>query len=144
MLHHMLHSLTYISLSECDNPDQVMPAILTASRRNNPGMGITGALLLVQDMFLQVLEGPQTAVEHTMQRISKDPRHSGVTVLLSTPADERSFADWGMGWARMPDDHPEANRIASLGTHEGMISNMSARPAALITEIEEFFTLYQA
>jgi hypothetical protein len=140
----MLHNVTYISLSESPEPEQAMPGILESSRRNNPAQGITGALLLVQDMFLQVLEGPKSTVEATMERIAKDARHSDMTVLLSSSVDQRSFADWSMGWAKIPDDHPEADRIAALGTQQGLISGMKARPTALITEIEEFFTLYQS
>ena len=41
----------------------MLAGILSSARRNNPRDGITGALICRDDLFLQLLEGPEAAVE---------------------------------------------------------------------------------
>ena len=72
--------------------------ILDASRRNNPRVGVTGALMFNDGAFAQVLEGPQKGVEDTFERIQRDLRHGDVTVLECRPVTERSFAEWSMAF----------------------------------------------
>jgi hypothetical protein len=71
-------------------------AILVVSRQRNEGAGITGALICRADLYLQLLEGPQEAVEATFQRISRDRRHVGVKVLGRREVTERLFPQWAM------------------------------------------------
>lgn len=47
---------------------------------------------------MQVLEGEATAVEETMARILKDPRHHGVNELSRSAITEREFGSWTMGF----------------------------------------------
>ncbi|MET0367139.1 MAG: BLUF domain-containing protein, partial [Methylobacterium sp.] len=72
--------------------------ILDASRRNNPRVGVTGALMFNDGAFAQVLEGPQKGVEDTFERIQRDLRHGDVTVLECRPVTERSFSEWSMAF----------------------------------------------
>jgi blue light- and temperature-responsive anti-repressor len=73
-------------------------AIVTSARSHNKDDNITGALLFADSGFAQVLEGPREIVERTFERIAADPRHTDVTVLSFTPAHQRSFPDWPMGF----------------------------------------------
>jgi len=80
-------------------PEQVateIESILTAARRNNPRLGITGALAIGRGIFAQLLEGPRRAVETTFEKIQRDERHGDVQVLAFGPADERAFPHWPM------------------------------------------------
>ncbi len=70
--------------------------ILMVSRRNNRRDGVTGALLIAGASIAQCLEGPATAVARTLERIGRDPRHSGIVVLSKAPVANRLFADWSM------------------------------------------------
>jgi hypothetical protein len=72
--------------------------ILEASRRNNMGVDVTGALMFNAGAFAQVLEGPRRGVEATFERIQRDPRHGDVTVLQCGPTESRSFANWSMAF----------------------------------------------
>jgi blue light- and temperature-responsive anti-repressor len=72
--------------------------ILEVSIRNNARDGITGALMLSDDCFVQVLEGPRRPVQQTFDRILQDPRHLDVTMLQMSGVDRRSFPDWSMGF----------------------------------------------
>jgi hypothetical protein len=71
-------------------------AILIEARVSNPRHEITGALICRADIYLQLLEGPDTAVDATFARIARDDRHLEVKVLYRMPADKRLFPEWAM------------------------------------------------
>lgn len=70
--------------------------ILLDARRLNTRDDITGALICRQDIFLQLLEGPETTVLATFERIRADDRHVEVRQVINTPVKERLFGDWAM------------------------------------------------
>lgn len=71
--------------------------IVEVSQRNNARDDISGALIFDNEWFLQILEGPQEAIERTYNRIQKDPRHTTVTLVEKRPLAARLFPEWGMG-----------------------------------------------
>jgi hypothetical protein len=71
-------------------------SILEVSRRNNARDGLTGALLVGADYFIQVLEGERKPLCAALQRIINDPRHQGVQLEEFTGTPRRYFADWTM------------------------------------------------
>jgi hypothetical protein len=89
-----------IYFSRCaDGPSpEVVAEILAESRRNNERDGITGLLLHMEGVFAQVLEGPAAAIEETIARIEKDPRHHDMTVLSDGDVGMPLFQDWSMGY----------------------------------------------
>jgi hypothetical protein len=76
--------------------EATLAAILVVARRCNERDGITGALICRGDLFLQLLEGPQHAVEAAYRRIEKDRRHVDIRLLSRRPVAERLFPDWAM------------------------------------------------
>ena len=50
--------------------------------------------------FLQVLEGPEAAVEACFERIGRDKRHHRIILMIEQEAGARAFPDWRMGFAR--------------------------------------------
>ena len=76
-----------------------LQSILTSARKNNPSLGITGALLYNTGNFAQILEGPLQSIERIFEGIQCDPRHSEVTVIHTSSASERDFPDWSMAFA---------------------------------------------
>jgi len=89
------HQLIYMS-EPFGFDDAMLNGILSISRRNNRRDGLTGALVCRRDIYLQLLEGPEAAVEATYARISGDDRHLAITRLASEPAEARLFPDWAM------------------------------------------------
>lgn len=71
-------------------------ALFSAARSNNKKQHITGALLLSEDNFVQVLEGDESEVRGLFAGIERDPRHEQVTVLQAQPVPDRVFARWAM------------------------------------------------
>jgi hypothetical protein len=76
--------------------DAMLDGILLQARRNNARDGLTGALVVRRDLYLQLLEGPDAAVQATFARIKRDNRHLAVKVLSCEPAELRLFPDWTM------------------------------------------------
>ncbi len=76
--------------------NSMLAGILMQARRNNPRNGITGALICRQDMYIQLIEGPNDAIDALFARISGDDRHTNVQVMLSEEVVERMFPDWAM------------------------------------------------
>jgi len=86
--------LVYCSRHQLTEPDEFerhVRAILASGRRNNLASGITGALLASAEGFAQTLEGPRGVVERAFQRIASDPRHTNVALLAFTPIPRRAF-----------------------------------------------------
>ena len=98
-----LFRAVYVSAASHDLNDGELAAILDVSRRNNAARGITGALAYHDRAFVQVLEGPEAAVEALLVTIARDPRHTRVTVCDRARVDERAFGAWSMGWLRASD-----------------------------------------
>ena len=76
--------------------EATLNGILLVARRNNPRDAITGALICRQDLYLQLLEGPQEAVEARYTSIARDRRHVDVVKRVSRPVIERLFPNWAM------------------------------------------------
>jgi hypothetical protein len=74
----------------------MLAGILSAARRNNPRLGITGALICRHDIYLQLIEGPADAIDALFATIEADDRHFDVRLLLSEDMGERMFPDWAM------------------------------------------------
>ena len=74
--------------------------LFSEARSNNKQKGITGALLLSEDWFVQVLEGDEDAVRALFTSIEKDPRHDSVSV-LETGMVARGCSPGGP-WPRWP------------------------------------------
>ncbi|MDG5487602.1 BLUF domain-containing protein [Sphingomonas sp. BGYR3] len=88
--------IVYVSSVRANLGTRDISDILTVSRRNNERDGITGLLYSDGGRFLQVLEGPQAAVEATFARISKDARHRATVILARATISERQFGNWAM------------------------------------------------
>ena len=82
--------------------------MLKESNQRNKEAGITGMSLYKDGQFMQVLEGPGEAVTETFSRISKDPRHHGIKVIVQGAVQERRFPGWSMAFRDLSlPDHQE-------------------------------------
>jgi hypothetical protein len=55
--------------------------ILLKARAKNAQAGLTGALIVRADLYMQLLEGPREAVTATLARIIADDRHLEVSLV---------------------------------------------------------------
>jgi len=100
-------------------------AIFSAARSNNKRLGVTGALLVWEDFFVQALEGDETVVRDLYDRIHRDARHERVAIISEDPAATRVFGRWSM--ARVGDDD-EPDIPLLMNRDKGGISPAAGRP----------------
>ena len=109
-----LVQLLYISNSTPETDQQRLDAIISKSRKNNPGRDITGLLIYADGIFIQVLEGERERVHQLFDKICDDVRHNDVDVIGEYSVEERLFSEWSM--ALIVTSRDELGRIA--GTEE--------------------------
>ncbi|MBC7702253.1 BLUF domain-containing protein [Aquabacterium sp.] len=102
----MLVRLLYASRAHKPLASDTIEAILTASRKNNLALGVTGLLCHSGDSFMQLLEGGRGAVNQLYTKIANDPRHGNVILLHYEEIDERRFASWTMGQVNLGKVNP--------------------------------------
>ena len=133
-----LTSLTYTSLARLDLQSSDLEDIHRSARELNALDGITGLLVFNGTHFLQIIEGAHDAIEDLLERLRRDPRHTGLEVRDDRKVRSRSFPDWSMELVRvnasyfkaretisdrLPDTVPEAIRLRLFRMTE-LISTM--------------------
>ena len=103
-----LKSLTYTSLARLDLQASDLEAIHRSARDVNALEGITGLLIFNGTHFLQIVEGAPDAIDELVERLRRDPRHSGIEVRDERSIDERSFPDWSMELVKVSASYFEA------------------------------------
>jgi hypothetical protein len=88
--------------------------ILEVSRTDNPKAGITGALGLLDGVYLQYLEGDDAALEALYAKIQVDRRHREPVVLERTFIAVRAFPEWSMALLRWDE------RIRAVAQRHGL------------------------
>ena len=102
-----LKSLTYTSLARLD-----LEASDTALELNALD-GITGLLIFNGTHFLQIIEGAPNAIDDLVERLRRDPRHSGLEIRDVRPVGDRSFPDWTMELVKVSGSYFEAKDSVS-------------------------------
>lgn len=130
--------LIYVSDLVNKNEAELGP-ILESAVRHNRADGITGMLLYSGGNFLQVLEGPQTQVRATYERICQDPRHRNITVLTEEEVPERQFPEWSMGYKQLdPADIARFPRYAPYFQFGFKPAAFNATPGTALELLELF------
>jgi hypothetical protein len=90
--------IIYTSVAVAPFSELELTRLLMLARANNTRLGVSGMLLYDDGSFLQAIEGEAPVLEALFQRISGDPRHGRVAMLLRREIDARHFGDWSMGF----------------------------------------------
>ena len=89
--------MTYMSSFSRPLTRQEIDDIGATSARRNADEGITGVLLTLGEIFFQIIEGDEWAVDDLYRRVLLDGRHVDVICLRTEPdVAERLFPDWSM------------------------------------------------
>lgn len=86
--------------------------ILAVSQRNNRRDNITGALVYSDGIFFQVVEGAPEDLDRLLGRLTEDPRHSDIKIVLRLAVSGRLFADWSMTAPRISPTHASEMKTA--------------------------------
>jgi hypothetical protein len=132
------YRLIYRSHSKLAAKDEAgLADILRVARTNNAALGVTGALMLYDDWFAQVLEGPQAVVEALYGKIKQDPRHDTIRLNEAGPAPKRLFGKWAM--AVVAEHHePDMPLVATTGgLAQGAPWRVSLEQEAILTRLRD-------
>jgi len=105
--------------------------IFSVARSSNKELGVTGALLITDDEFVQTLEGPEPAVRELYTKIYKDKRHEHLEVLDSGDVSGRVFGRWAMAKVAA-DGEPDIPLLTNVD--RGGISPAQPRPSTQAQE----------
>ena len=93
-----LKQIIYVS-EKTNKSSDGLTDIYDISQKNNPKSEISGCLLVGSNSFLQLLEGPDSAVEKLYSKIKLDSRHKKVKKLYDQQIEEKLFSSWSMKFA---------------------------------------------
>lgn len=102
----MLVRCLYASRAADPITGKLLDDILDQSRRNNPGLGVTGLLCISGEIFIQILEGGRDEVCTLYNAIVRDDRHKQVRLLAYEEIAERRFGAWTMGQVNIAKTNP--------------------------------------
>jgi hypothetical protein len=92
-----MRRIHYVSEFAGSLSQEDIEAITRVSAANNARDGITGMLMASGQLFFQLIEGPDEAVDTLYKRILGDHRHRNVMVLGDERGDlQRQCPDWAM------------------------------------------------
>lgn len=126
--------LSYISQASWQLSDEELNSLLETCRANNRACDVTGVLYYGNDMFLQVLEGPQGAVEQIFRRIRKDRRHHDIHLIEKIPIDRRRFGDFNMAFSRLSNED-----FQTIAQNLGVSKELFERQQAIIHSLTRHF-----
>lgn len=115
--------IAYVSQAERPYSQDELRGLLDHSRTRNKADDISGCLVyrynddFDRGNFLQVLEGPEAAIDDVWDRISADNRHHTIVIIDEGPLDKRMFSNWSMGFKNVKaDDLKDVDGFADLGS----------------------------
>lgn len=76
-----------------------LQTILEDARSGNAARDVTGLLVYVDGVFLQILEGERDTLTSLVSRITNDTRHRDLQIFYQAEVAQRVFANWRMAFA---------------------------------------------
>jgi hypothetical protein len=121
--------------STAQSIDDALPGILQIAQARNSACDVTGALLVCNGWFVQVLEGPMQAMLQTYGRITRDSRHDELTIIEATPTRDRHFPNWSICGLRVSPVDREIVGVLSAGGAFDPTRLSAARALNLLTSV---------
>ena len=94
----MTYQMIYSSQANSAMSMSDLEEILVDARAGNEARNVTGALVYVDGVFLQILEGDRQTLLQLMRSIRADTRHSSVTVFHEAEVERPLFSNWRMAY----------------------------------------------
>jgi hypothetical protein len=103
--------------------------ILTDARAGNQARNITGALVYVDGVFFQILEGDEAVLRNLMANIASDSRHRSVKVFYEAQVDAPAFESWSMAYlAPTAQDMAAWAGLPATATVEEVLADVNRDP----------------
>ena len=96
-----LTSVTYTSLARHDLRSSDLEDIHRSARERNARDDVTGLMVFNGTHFLQIVEGSEAAIGALVERVRKDPRHTGFEIRDRQKVAARGFPGWPLELIRV-------------------------------------------
>ncbi len=127
----MTYQLIYSSQARHEMSIDELEQILVDARAGNERRNITGALVYVDGVFLQILEGEESAVRRLMASIASDSRHGELKVFHEGEVAEPSFSSWRMAYVTpTPRQMAAWAGLDGAATIESILAEIHGKPQA--------------
>jgi len=121
--------MIYSSKSTKPLSQAMIEDILDDARTRNEKHGVTGILLYVDDVFLQVVEGNNDVVQQTMERIKSDKRHDSIKVIYESDTEGPLFCNWSMAYIdATPEQLSHWLELEGTSTLQAVINELEQSP----------------
>ena len=121
----MIDRLVYRSLAVGTLPEVASARIFSSSLLKNKRLGITGALGFSELTYIQLLEGPSSAIDELLRTLESDRRHTGLTILLRGASHRRLLPGWSMARVDLATAAPEVEALIKKNDGFGLIALMA-------------------
>lgn len=143
----MTYQIVYSSDATTPMQADDLEDILQYARKNNAEKGITGALVYIDGVFLQVLEGDAAELKTLMAKIAQDVRHEAVSVLQEGDVPAAVFGEWQMAylsatpqqiakWAGLPGATELDDVLDDMGQDAAKVAAFTQRILATLSDDE--------
>lgn len=132
------YCFVYTSISKQKWSDDQLKNMLKKARDKNESQNITGMLLYLDPFFIQILEGEEFLVNDLFNKIKEDSRHYKVSLIYKKPIEDRSFADWTMGFNVLSEE-----KIADIEGFSDFFANPAADYSHVSSEIDHLLKKFR-
>jgi hypothetical protein len=94
----MAYQIMYSSEAKVPLTVAGLEEILHDARAGNEARNVTGALVYVDGVFFQILEGEEPVLRKLLASITGDSRHQSLKVFYEAEVAARAFASWRMAY----------------------------------------------
>jgi len=110
-----------------------LEAILADARTGNQARNVTGALIYVDGVFFQIIEGDKDVVQNLMANIARDSRHHSVKIFYEAEVDVRAFASWSMAYlSATAEQMSKWAGLPGTATVEELLADINRVPRILV------------
>ena len=134
-----LRQLVYCSIATAEFHVGNINEIFTRAQKHNIAHSVTGFLIHSGNWFLQMLEGPTESIDEIyFKKISVDPRHTSLRVLVDCPVYNRNFAAWFMAYQYMDGDRSIFGGSLNKNLCRSMSRELLVRPGEGVRMIGQY------
>ena len=134
-----IYRIIYSSKSKISHLEgkDILADILRVARQRNHAAGISGALVLHQDRFAQIVEGPTEETKQLFAKIIQDDRHGEIEAFEEKECDSRVFSDWTMALVGVDPDVDIQLFATKSALVQGAPQTLTDTQAALIDTLRD-------
>ena len=99
-----IRQIVYISQATHAFAQAELDELVKVSQDNNKKYGITGAMLYLENSFIQVIEGEDSVVAQLLKNLYADSRHRDIRIVSDSVVPARNFQNWSMGIVQPPQE----------------------------------------